>query len=78
VQWRHAAKKDNDIKLTLVSGLFVAAYALGQTAPAEGMKERNNLRNTRYCEVLLVTRHGLSATAAAYNVGFLRRAANYF
>jgi len=33
----------------------------------EGMKERTNLRNVRYCEVLVVTRHGMSATAAVYN-----------
>jgi haloalkane dehalogenase len=36
-------------------------------AVPEGMKERTNLRNVRYCEVLVATRHGMSATAAVYN-----------
>lgn len=29
--------------------------------------ERDHLRNQRYCEILVVNRHGLSATAAVYN-----------
>lgn len=48
--------------------LFAATTALGQSLPApEGMKERANLRNVRYCEVLVVTGSMLSAKAAVYN-----------
>ena len=32
-----------------------------------GVAERDHLRDQRYCEILVVTRHGLSATAAVYN-----------
>jgi hypothetical protein len=31
------------------------------------MKERSNMRNARYCEVLVAVRHGMSATASVYN-----------
>ena len=48
--------------------LSLALAAFGQsTAAPEGMKERTNLRNVRYCEVLVATRHGMSATASVYN-----------
>ena len=43
------------------------AFAQSNSSAPEGMKERDHLRNVRYCEILLVTRHGLSATAAVYN-----------
>ena len=46
--------------------LALAAFGQAPTAPA-GMKERTNLRNVRYCEVFVATRHGMSATAAVYN-----------
>ena len=36
-----------------------------ETSPR--MLGRDNLRNRRYCEVLVVDKHGLSATAAVYN-----------
>ncbi len=45
---------------------FVAACACAggvQSDAPEGMKERANMRNLRYGEVLVVMRHGLSATA---------------
>lgn len=44
-----------------------AAFAQSNSSTPEGMKERDHLRNVRYCEIFLVTRHGLSATAAVYN-----------
>ena len=43
------------------------AFAQSDNGNPEDMKERDHLRNVRYCEILLVTRHGLSATAAVYN-----------
>jgi haloalkane dehalogenase len=55
---------------TLSAALMVAggvAFAQSDNSPPEGMKEQDHLRNVRYCEILLVTRHGLSATAAVYN-----------
>lgn len=44
-----------------------AAFAQTNSGVLEGMKERDHLRNVRYCEILVVTRHGLFATAAVYN-----------
>ncbi len=44
-----------------------AAFAQSNSSTPDGMKERDHLRNVRYCEILVVTRHGLSATAAVYN-----------
>lgn len=45
-----------------------AAAARAQTAGGlSGMVERTNLRNVRYCEILVAKRHGSSATAAVYN-----------
>ncbi len=60
-------KATQQINLFLVSTTIVASASLAQIGAPEGMKERTNLRNTRYCEVLVVTRHGMSATAAVYN-----------
>ena len=41
---------------------------LGQASAApEGMTERTNPRNVRYCEILVATRHGMTATAGGYN-----------
>jgi hypothetical protein len=39
---------------------------LVQPAP-EGMKERANLRDARYCEILVVRGNPLAATAMVYN-----------
>jgi haloalkane dehalogenase len=56
------------IPAAFFSLLFFCAPAFAQsTAAPAGMKERTNLRNVRYCEVLVATRHGMSATAAVYN-----------
>jgi hypothetical protein len=50
-----------------------ALCALVGSALAQGSEkspvaaERDHLRNQRYCEILVVNRHGLSATAAVYN-----------
>ncbi len=44
-----------------------AAAAQSNSRAPEDMKERDHLRNARYCEILVVTRDGLSATAAVYN-----------
>jgi hypothetical protein len=47
--------------------------ALAGSALAQGSEkcpvaaERDHLRNQRYCEILVVNRHGLSARAAVYN-----------
>ena len=47
---------------TLPRGIFA------QTGPApNGMKERDHLRNVRYCEVFVVRKHFFSATADVYN-----------
>jgi haloalkane dehalogenase len=56
-------------KLVVVMALSsTVAGAFGQSIAApEGMKEQTNLRNTRYCEIFIVTRHLSSATAAVYN-----------
>ena len=43
------------------------AFAQSSSRAPEGMKERDHLRNVRYCEILLITRHGLAATAGVYN-----------
>ena len=50
--------------------LVLSAYneTLAQsTTPPVGMAERDYLRNVRYCEVVVATRHGMSAVAAVYN-----------
>jgi len=56
-------------ELLAIMVLFSAgAKAYDQlTATPEGAKELDNLRNTRYCEVLLVNRHFPSLTAAVYS-----------
>lgn len=56
-------------RLLVVAALFSLTLGVfGQsTAAPVGMKERTNLRNVRYCEVLVAIRHGLSATASVYN-----------
>ena len=56
--------------LLSVAVLVLSAYSgtLAQsTTPPVGMAERDYLRNVRYCEVFVVTRHGMSAVAAVYN-----------
>jgi hypothetical protein len=58
------------IKLSLLAVLFCAGIAgiSGQTGPApNGMRERDHLRNVRYCEVLVVRKHVFSTTAGVYN-----------
>lgn len=52
---------------TVIIVIGGAALAQSDQSAPEGMKEQDHLRNVRYCEILLVTRHGLSATAAVYN-----------
>jgi hypothetical protein len=53
--------------------VFALLLAICPATPAQssatpsGMKERDNLRNARYCEIFVATRHGVSATAAVYN-----------
>ena len=57
-------------KVFLVATLFSAATsgARAQTGPApNGMKERDHLRNVRYCEVFVVRKHFFSTTAGVYN-----------
>jgi hypothetical protein len=54
----------------LVAALFCAGVTgvRAQTGPApNGMKERDHLRNVRYCEVLVVRKHFFSTTAGVYN-----------
>lgn len=51
---------------TLLFTGCVATFAQSTAAPA-GMKERDNLRNVRYCEIFVATRHGVSVTAEVYN-----------
>jgi len=56
-------------------GFLVATFicagisgARAQTGPApNGMKERDHLRNVRYCEVFVVRKHLFSTTAGVYN-----------
>jgi hypothetical protein len=51
----------------LVLGAEIAA-ASAQTGPApNGMKEKDHLRNVRYCEVFVVRKHFFSTTADVYN-----------
>lgn len=54
------------MKNILMMTLAVAAFGQSADAP-EGMKERTNLRNARYCEVLVVHGNLLSAKAGVYN-----------
>jgi haloalkane dehalogenase len=52
----------------LALALLFSAGADGQsTAATSGMTEKTNLRNVRYCEILVAKRHGTSATASVYN-----------
>jgi hypothetical protein len=56
--------------LVLVAVLVLSAYSgtfAQSTAPPAGMMERGNLRNVRYCEVFVATRHGTHAVADVYN-----------
>jgi hypothetical protein len=47
---------------------FNTAAASAQTGPApNGMRERDHLRNIRYCEVFVVRKHFFSTTADVYN-----------
>jgi hypothetical protein len=51
----------------LILGLNTAAVS-AQTGPApNGMRERDHLRNVRYCEVFVVRKHFFSTTADVYN-----------
>lgn len=52
--------------VVLLSTSTIATFAQSTAVPP-GMKERNNLRNVRYCEIFVATRHGIGATAAVYN-----------
>lgn len=49
--------------LCAAAGVAFAA----QSDAFSGMKQADHLRNVRYCEIFLVTRHGFSATADVYN-----------
>jgi haloalkane dehalogenase len=55
--------------LLLVVLLFPGPATLfaQSNAVSPGRKERDNLRNVRYCEIFVATRHGVGATAAVYN-----------
>jgi hypothetical protein len=55
------------MRLQLLCCLITVGALLAQSDTPEGMKERRNLRDARYCEILIVLRHGMSATAAVYN-----------
>jgi hypothetical protein len=47
---------------------FNTAAAFAQTGPApNGMREKDHLRNIRYCEVFVVRKHFFSTTADVYN-----------
>jgi hypothetical protein len=51
-----------------IAAFLMTATAFAQSAPSAPIRERANLRNQRYCEILLVTRHGFSsAEAKVYN-----------
>jgi len=58
-------------KCCLKAGAALCALAGSALAQGSGKfpvaAERDHLRNQRYCEILVVNRHGLSATAAVYN-----------
>jgi hypothetical protein len=57
----------NTALLTLMVLSPAVLLLRGQSPTAlAGMAEKTNLRNVRYCEIL-VERHGLSATASVYN-----------
>ncbi len=48
--------------------LFCGASAFAQSSGhPDGMREKTNLRNVRYCEIFVVHRNGFSATASVYN-----------
>ena len=53
------------LKISLLT--LTAGIALAQAITPDGMKERANLRDARYCEVLVVTGNFLKAKAAVYN-----------
>jgi haloalkane dehalogenase len=56
------------VLLALTISLPATLMLRAQSTPAPaGMVERANLRNVRYCEILVAERHGLSATASVYN-----------
>ena len=57
-------------KVFLLAALFCAGISgvRAQTGPApNGMKDRDHLRNVRYCEVFVVRKHFFSTTAGVYN-----------
>jgi hypothetical protein len=63
-------KKMCDIfcRLAVLILFFEIAAASAQTGPApNGMREKDHLRNVRYCEVLVVRKHFFSTTADVYN-----------
>ncbi len=55
-------------RLAVLILFFELAAASAQTGPApNGMREKDHLRNVRYCEVLVVRKHLFSTTADVYN-----------
>jgi len=60
--WCHVLLSAAVLVLSAYSGTLAQS-----TTPPVGMAERDDLRNVRYCEVLVATRHGMSAVAAVYN-----------
>jgi hypothetical protein len=50
-----------------IAALATLGWSSRAQSDAPGMKERADMRNLRYCEVLVVMRHGMSATASVYN-----------
>jgi len=58
--------------LALLVLSFEIAAASAQTGPdPNGMKEKDHLRNVRYCEVFVVRKHFFSTTADVYNIAGL-------
>jgi hypothetical protein len=58
--------------LALLVLSFEIAAASAQTGPdPNGMKEKDHLRNVRYCEVFVVRKHFFSTTADVYNTAGL-------
>jgi haloalkane dehalogenase len=54
------------LAFAILSAAVLLLHGQSATAPA-GLMEKTNLRNVRYCEILVAKRQGLSATALVYN-----------
>ena len=59
------------MKTSRIFAVVLPALFLALPALAEDQGSMSGLFNTRYCEILTVTRHGIKATATVYNtIGF--------